>query len=63
MHREAGLLRTELENRQWEMESLQSSLDSAAAERDAALDEIKTLKATHSAKSASGGVLLFVRHW
>ena len=58
LHREAGLLRTELENRQWELESLQSSLDAATAERDAALDEIKNLRVTHNAKSASGDARL-----
>jgi len=49
------VLRTELDNRQWEVESLQGRLDSTTAERDAAHSELKALKASPGARSASGG--------
>ena len=57
LHREAGLLRTELDNRQWEVESLQRSLETATAERDAATAELKALKHTTGSRPIPGRTL------
>ena len=44
LHKEAGQLRVQQDNRQWEIDSLQSSLAAAGQERDAALADVRKLR-------------------
>lgn len=44
LHKEAGIMQTQQENKQWEMDSLQASLEAVTKERDAALADARKLK-------------------
>lgn len=55
VHKEAGLLRTELEDAHWELENLQTALDNASQERDSALVHAKKLTEGVTADYAVSG--------
>ena len=58
VHKQAGQLRTQLEDSQWEVESLQKALDDASHERDSAMSQARKMTQGASAENLASGNML-----